>query len=99
MNTSGPVEGYTINSSAGNSATLSGGRRHLKKVSAKHIKKTLKRLGMKPKGRVVIKGGELEDETKGSTPVPPVAGRRRRHHTKKTHRRSRGLFGMRALRY
>jgi hypothetical protein len=28
-----------------------------------------------------------------------LGGRRRRHHTKKTHRRSRHLFGMRGLRY
>jgi hypothetical protein len=67
-----------------------GGRRHkMKKVSAKTIKKTLKRLGMKPKGRVVIRGGaEGDDETMGSM----NAGRRRKH-TKKTHRRRRGLFG------
>ena len=67
-----------------------GGRRHkMKKVSAKTIKKTLKRLGMKPKGRVVIRGGG--DPEDGSE-EPPVAGRRRKH-TKKTHRRRRGLFG------
>jgi hypothetical protein len=94
----GAVEGYTLNSSAGNSAPVGGRRHKMKKVSAKTIKKTLKRLGMKPKGRVVIKGGELEKE--GETPaVPPMGGRRRRH-TKKTHRRkTRGLFGMRGLRY
>ena len=37
-----------------------GGRRHrksAKKVSAKTIRKTLRRLGMRPKGRVVLKGG------------------------------------------
>ena len=76
-------------------ATLTGGRRrHMKKVSAKTIKKTLKRLGMKPKGRVVIRGGtEFEPKDKEGAPLPPTAGRRHRKHTKKTHRRGRrGLF-------
>lgn len=92
----GEVEAYTLNSSAGNSAPVGGRRHKMKKVSAKTIKKTLKRLGMKPKGRVVIKGGELEPkEGEGAM----AAGRRRRHHTKKTHRKTRGLFGMRGLRY
>lgn len=99
MQKAGNVEPYTLNSTAGNSASVVGGRRHhMKKVSAKTIKKTLKRLGMKPKGRVVIKGGEIDPAT-GKEKDPMVAGRRRRHHTKKTHRRSRGLFGMRGLRY
>ena len=94
----GQVEAYVANSTAGNSAPVGGRRHHMKKVSAKTIKKTLKRLGLKPKGRMVIRGGELdakEGEVKG-TPMMP-GGRRR--HTKKTHRRSKGLFGMRALRY
>lgn len=73
-------------------------RRSVKKVSAKTIKRTLKRLGMKPKGRVVLKGGDVPtptEEAKEETTVPPVAGRRRRHHTKKTHRRHRrSLFGL-----
>jgi hypothetical protein len=91
----GQVEAYTLNSSAGNSAPVGGRRHKLKKVSAKTIKKTLKRLGMKPKGRVVIRGGELE--TKEGEGVG--MGGRRRRHTKKTHRRSRHLFGMRGLKY
>jgi len=93
----GEVEGYTLNSSAGNSAPV-GGRRHMKKVSAKTIKRTLKRMGLKPKGRMVLKGGDMD--TDKEPPVEPalVAGRRRRH-TKKTHRRGRHLFGMRALKY
>lgn len=96
MQKAGNVEGYTLNSSAGNSAPV-GGRRHLKKVSAKTIKRTLKRLGMKPKGRVVIKGGSKDPVT--GEEIPDEGGRRRRRHTKKTHRRSRHLFGMRGLRY
>ena len=71
-------------------APLSGGRRHMKKVSAKTIKRTLRRLGMKAKGRVVLTGGVDPEET-GEAPV--VAGRRRRG-TKKTHRRRRSVFGL-----
>jgi hypothetical protein len=92
----GAVEGYTLNS--GNSAPVGGRRRHMKKVSAKTIKRTLKRLGLKPKGRVVIKGGEIQEGKEGEGQMG-LGGRRRRHHTKKTHRRSRHLFGMRGLKY
>ena len=76
-------------------APLTGGRRrHMKKVSAKTIKKTLRRLGMKPKGRVVIRGG-TDPEMKEEEPTAATAGRRRRG-TKKTHRRGRkSLFGLR----
>jgi hypothetical protein len=62
------MEGYAnptvLNGTAGNSAPVGsvvGGRRHHKshrKVSAKTIRKTLHKLGLKPKGRVVLKGGE-----------------------------------------
>ena len=41
-----------------------GGRRHhksAKRVSAKTIRRTLKRLGMRPKGRLVLKGGGVGD--------------------------------------
>jgi len=49
-----------------------GGRRHhksAKKVSAKTIRKTLRRLGMRPKGRVVLKGG-AEDPVAGEMKAP-----------------------------
>lgn len=61
-----------------------GGRRHrksAKKVSAKTIRKTLRRLGMRPKGRVVLKGGEEAAKEEAASPpasVPAVGGRRRR---------------------
>ena len=45
----------------GENHIIPGGRRHrksAKKVSAKTIRRTLKRLGMRPKGRLVLKGGE-----------------------------------------
>ena len=77
-------------------APLSGGRRHMKKVSAKTIRRTLKRLGLKAKGRVVLKGGQEKEGEETETPSVPTAGRRRRRGTKKTHRRGRkSLFGLR----
>jgi hypothetical protein len=81
-------EGYAnptvLNGTAGNSAPV-GGRRHRKshrKVSAKTIRKTLKHLGLKPKGRVVLKAGGEEKEQMG--------GRRRRTARKSGLRK---LFG------
>ena len=81
-------EGYAnptvLNGTAGNSAPV-GGRRHRKshrKVSAKTIRKTLKHLGLKPKGRVVLKAG---GETEG------VMGGRRRRTARKSGLRK--LFG------
>jgi hypothetical protein len=80
-------EGYAnptvLNGTAGNSAPV-GGRRHRKshrKVSAKTIRKTLKHLGLKPKGRVVLKGGEEKEQ---------MGGRRRRTARKSGLRK---LFG------
>lgn len=72
-----------------------GGRRHLKKVSAKTIKRTLRKLGMKPKGRVVLKGGEMEDM--GAPPAAPAAGRRRHGGTKKRRAASKGKLGVLGL--
>ena len=77
-----------------------GGRRKMKKVSAKTIKRTLKKLGMKPKGRVVIKGGDMEEPAAApaAAPAAPVAGRRR--HGGKTKRsaskkrRASSIFGL-----
>jgi len=92
------MEGYAnptvLNGTAGHSAPVGsvvGGRRHHKshrKVSAKTIRKTLKHLGLKPKGRVVLKGGA--DMT--STVEAPKGGRRR---TARKGRKSglRKLFG------
>lgn len=74
-------------------ASATGGRRHAKKVSAKTIRRTLKRLGMKPKGRVVLKGGENAMAADGeAAPADDAmkAGRRRRH-TKKHSRKHRGF--------
>jgi hypothetical protein len=75
------MEGYAnptvLNGTAGNSAPV-GGRRH-RKVSAKTIRKTLKHLGLKPKGRVVLKaGGEGDMGEK-----PPMGGRRKSRRTRR----------------
>lgn len=91
------VEGYAnptvLNGTAGNSAPV-GGRRHSKshrKVSAKTIRKTLHKLGMKPKGRVVLKGGELDADGKEVMKPMGMGGKR----TRKSKRKSglRKLFG------
>jgi hypothetical protein len=82
------MEGYSnptvLNGSAGNSAPVVGGRRHkLKKVSAKTIRRTLKKMGMKPKGRVVLRGGEGLDTPE--SPSSPVGGKRRTRRRSASH--------------
>jgi len=72
------------------SPALVGGRRRshkvhhhhksAKKVSAKTIRRTLKRLGMRPKGRLVLKGGGDGDGDGGSDGVVVKGGRRHRPH-------------------
>lgn len=98
------MEGYS------NAGPLSpapvGGRRHMKKVSAKTIRRTLRKLGMKPKGRVVLKGGQADAAATPATPAAPTApsapagGARRKTRRSASHRggrkhRSRSLFGLR----
>jgi hypothetical protein len=84
-----------------NAAPVRGGRRHhhAKKVSAKTIRAHLRKHGLKPKGRVVLKGGDGDTDApvvvKPPPPPPATAtgGRRRggMHHmggkTKKASRR------------
>lgn len=69
-----------------------GGRRHMKKVSAKTIKRTLRKLGMKPKGRVVLKGGDVPAPEAPAAPAEAPAGGRRHRKTKKHSRRGFRLF-------
>lgn len=83
------MEGYSnptvLNGSAGNSAPVVGGRRRsLKKVSAKTIRRTLKKMGMKPKGRVVLRGGEGL-ETPESPSSPAMGGKRRTRRRSVSH--------------
>lgn len=59
-----------------------GGRRHhksAKRVSAKTIRRTLKRLGMRPKGRLVLKGGGGGDGVAEEKKQEDMAAGRRRH--------------------
>lgn len=93
---SAPEAFIPLNGSAGNSAPVTGGKRHkLKLVTRKQARKLLKKMGKK------MRGGEADapaavvvDDKKGSDGAAAMGGRRRRH-TKKTHRKSkRSLFGL-----
>lgn len=76
-----------LNGTAGNSAPVGGRRHKMKKVSAKTIRRTLKKMGLKPKGRVVLKGGEGMEPEKEAT-APAMGGRRKRSASASTRRRS-----------
>ena len=107
------MEGYSnptvLNGSAGNSAPVGGRRHKMRKVSAKTIRRTLKKMGLKPKGRVVLKGGEAPAAAPAApAAAPEMGGRRRRSRRRggmsyeggrrrKTHRKSllSKLFGRR----
>lgn len=78
----------------GGEEQMMGGRRHAKKVSAKTIRRTLRSLGMRPKGRMVLKGGEAAAMAPAAAapaamaaPAGQTAGRR--------HRRRGGKLSMR----
>jgi hypothetical protein len=94
------MEAYTpANGSAGNSAPVGGVRRRhpksAKKVSARTIRATLRKLRMRPKGRVVLKGGE---EAASSPEAPTTGGRRHRHRRRSTRRhRRRGPRSLRGM--
>lgn len=80
-----------LNGSAGNSAPVTGGRRHkksLKLVTRKQARKILKGLGKK------MRGGQGKDEevVAAVAEAPAVAGRRRGRKTAKKSKRS--LFGL-----
>jgi hypothetical protein len=87
-----------LNGSAGNSAPVTGGRRHrkhLKVVTRKQARKILSKMGKK------MRGGN-EDEVAGIVSTTTNEGGRRHRGTKKTHRRGskhtsrrgRNLFGL-----
>jgi len=83
-----------LNGSAGNSAPVTGGRRHkLKLVTRKQARKLLKKMGRKMRGGVGDAPGGVVVDTTGKKDDTVMGGRRRRH-TKKTHRRRRSLFGL-----
>lgn len=64
-------------------------RKTAKKVSARTIRKTLRKLGMRPKGRVVLKGG-AEGEAEAVAPEMK-AGRRGKKTVKLSMSMPRGL--------
>lgn len=88
----------TLNGTAGNSAPV-GGRKSrrrshkVRKVSAKTIRAAVRKLGLKPKGRVVLKGGDVPTAPAAAMAAEaPKGGKKHR----KSHRKSglRGLFGL-----
>jgi len=94
------VEAYTPNGTAGNSAPVVGGRKSrrrshkLRKVSAKTIRAAVRKLGIKPKSRVVLKGGE---DCGGvgqppCAPAPAMGGKRKSRRARKSALGK--LFGM-----
>lgn len=85
-----PVEGFIpLNGSAGNSAPVTGGKRHkLKLVTRKQARKLLKKLGKKMRGGE----GEAKDDQIVGAEVTATGGRR--HRTKKHSRRGRSMFGL-----
>ena len=93
--TGAPEAFIPLNGSAGNSAPVTGGKRHkLKLVTRKQARKLLKKLGKKMRGGDGAPGAVVVDDTTKKSDGS-MGGRRRRHHTKKTHRRSRrSLFGL-----
>ena len=77
------------------SAPVSGGRRRgTRRVSAKTIKRTLKHLGLRPKGRMVLKGGAEAEAAADTEVMPPSGGRRHRKRGGRTRRRRSRMFGM-----
>ena len=58
-----------------------GGRKHMKKVSAKTIRRHLHKHGLKPKSKMVLKGGE--DPVPDVPETPPAGGKRGKKGTAK----------------
>lgn len=97
MATPAPEAFIPLNGSAGNSAPVSGGRRHSKKhlklVTRKQARKMLKKMGHKMRGGADDAPGAVVEVAKEEA---TTAGRRRRS-AKKTQRRGRSrrsLFGL-----
>ena len=88
-----PVEGFIpLNGSAGNSAPVTGGKRHkLKLVTRKQARKLLKKMGRKMRG-----GDDKPGAIVTAKPGDDEAVGGRRHRTKKHSRRHRGrsMFGL-----
>ena len=84
--------GGNINNSLSPAAAGGRRRRSGRKVSAKTIRRTLRRLGMKPKGRVVLKGGAEGEEA--APAEASMEGARRRRGTRRGRKSRRSLFGL-----
>lgn len=87
------MEGYTANSTAGNSAPFGGRRRRsakkLRLVKKKTVRRMLAKQGLK------MRGGAEPSTTAEAGVAPPAGGRRHRKSHRKTHRRHRrSLFGL-----
>lgn len=92
MNTGAPEAFIPLNGSAGNSAPVTGGKRHkLKLVTRKQARKLLKKMGKK------MRGGEdnAPAAVVTGTPAEESKGGRRKTHRKTGRRHSRrSLFGL-----
>jgi hypothetical protein len=90
-----------LNGSAGNSAPVTGGRRHrkhLKLVTRKQARKLLKKMGKKMRGGnpnevgAVVTGGKIDPMTGEDDGTE--GGRRRRKTRRHTKSRGKSLFGL-----
>jgi len=89
------MEGFTkVSDSVVNAAPVGGRRHKLKKVSAKTIRRTLRKAGMKPKGRVVLNGGDGLEAPEAAAPA--MGGKRRTRRRSASH--PGGLMKMLGLR-
>jgi type IV secretory pathway TrbL component len=97
------MEGYTsVNGSAGNSAPVGGRRRSHKKlrlVKKRTVKRMLKKMGLKLRGGAgaapeVTPAALASDGAATGVVAAPAGGRRRSRKHRKSHRRSRKVFGL-----
>jgi len=98
------MENYIVaNGTPGNSAPVVGSlalggrrRRHsksAKKVSARKIRATLRKLHMRPKSRMVLKGGESMDSSSTEEKSETQSAGRRRRRGRKSRKGLRGMLG------
>jgi len=90
---SAPEAFIPLNGSAGNSAPVTGGKRHkLKLVTRKQARKLLKKMGKKMRGGQDNAPGAVVLDEKKSDGAAPMGGRKTRRGRKS---RGRKLFGLR----
>lgn len=96
METGSKVEAFVpLNGSAGNSAPVTGGRRHgkLKLVTRKQARKLLKKMGKKMRGGENEPAAIVSTGTTGTT-EENKGGRRRTKRGSKKHGKKHSLFGL-----